>query len=375
MFLKISIIEGGYHFEVVRSYALMLLHSGHQVSILTNKTSYDNLIDVLGDKVSWYIDGKKSFIEFLSDKNEILNKQDLVICTSPQDVFGNFIKKKWNTKSYLVIHDLHNDFDVWNNLSLWKNFDLITILKSIKYLFNQYYQKRTASRQTFDKVIFPSVIMNEYAMDNYFVQDALTLPFLWNEKLSPIHERDFIKITIPGTIKQRSRDYDYCIRLFERLKSIVNVKIQVVILGQALNGEAKVIINKFINLQSEKLSIKTFNESIDQKTFDEELFDSDLLLLPLQSRWQFGVVDEIGGLTCLSGNIGDMVRFAVPSLLPEHYKLSKELESLSMRFSMKDLDKDIELITKILNQKDYNIIKQKTNEIVKSVYKNYSKLQ
>lgn len=370
--MKIAIIEGGYHFEVVRSYALMLLNSGHTVTIFTNTITRHQLTNVLENKVTWMGATNLSFTEYLNEQISGIDNHDFIICTSPQSHDGFFIQKTWTSKTFLVVHDVHNDYDVWHHLSIRTNRSITNLLKSIKYYFNRYYRRRLTARLSFDGVIFPSVCMYDYAKMNYGLKNAMVLPFLWNERISPINETEIIKITIPGTLKQRSRDYNYCITLLRSLSQQINTKLQLHLLGQTITDEAKKIKQQFLSLENDAFEVVTYDGTIDQETYDEVLFNSDLLLLPLQKKWQFGIVDEVGGLTCLSGNIGDMVRFAVPSVLPFHYALSEELEPLVLRITMEDVKKDVGLLKEIIEKKTFNTIKSNTTKIVEQINKQFS---
>lgn len=350
----------------------MLLNSGHTVTIFTNTVSRHLLSNVLKNKVTWMVDANLSFTEFLNAQISGIDNHDFIICTSPQSHDGFFIQKTWTAKTFLVVHDVHNDYDVWHHLSIRTDRSITNLLKSIKYYFNRYYQKRLTARLSFDGVIFPSIHMYEYAKKNYGVKNAIVLPFLWNERISPINETQVVKITIPGTLKQRSRDYNYCIKLFKSLSTQINSKLQLHLLGQTITEEAKKIKQQFLSLENEVFEVVTYDGTIDQETYDEVLFNSDFLLLPLQKMWQFGIVDEVGGLTCLSGNIGDMVRFAVPSVLPIHYALSEELEPLVLRITMEDVKKDVGMLKAIIEKKTFNTIKNNTPKIVEQINKQFS---
>ena len=77
--------------------------------------------------------------------------------------------------------------------------------------------------------------------------------------------------------------------------------------------------------------------------------EADLLWLPLHQQWQYGVVMEEGGISCLSGNIGDWVRFGKKALVPAHYPSPEILEE--KRWTYKDGQEAADLITTLFEQK------------------------
>jgi hypothetical protein len=153
--------------------------------------------------------------------------------------------------------------------------------------------------------------------------------------------------------------------LFRRLLNDYNgPKIQLMILGNTKSKEAKTIVNKLKSLECINFNVVSFDNEICQKEFDNHLLYTDILLLPLQKRWQYGVVDEIGGVTCVSGNIGDMVRFGLPAILPSDYYLPIELEDLCFRLSFSELEADALLLSEIIISKKYNILKSSASSIL-----------
>lgn len=156
-------------------------------------------------------------------------------------------------------------------------------------------------------------------------------------------QNDVFTIVIPGAVSQRRRDYEKVIkklRKFElnanknelrRSETLVETKqqekessagttdhLEIILLGKASGKELKVI-QDFEQSKPENISITYFTEKVSQNVFDEFMQKADILWCPIQQETKFFSQKEIYGVTKMSGNIGDAIKYGKLAVFPESY--------------------------------------------------------
>ena len=139
------------------------------------------------------------------------------------------------------------------------------------------------------------------------------LPIFYT-KFSENSDNPIFTIVIPGAVSQKRRDYERV------LKSIKNFRFpsEIIFLGKASGKELEMLQN-FEQSKSENISIKYFTEKVPQDVFDNYMQKADVLWCPIQQETEFFSQKEIYGITKLSGNIGDAVKFGKLAVFPEDY--------------------------------------------------------
>ena len=139
------------------------------------------------------------------------------------------------------------------------------------------------------------------------------LPIFYT-KFSENSDNPIFTIVIPGAVSQKRRDYERV------LKSIKNFRFpsEIIFLGKALGKELE-ILQDFEQSKPENISIKYFTEKVPQDVFDDYMQKADVLWCPIQQETEFFSQKEIYGITKLSGNIGDAVKFGKLAVFPEDY--------------------------------------------------------
>ena len=168
------------------------------------------------------------------------------------------------------------------------------------------------------------------------------LPIFFTKFLGKTQNNVFT-IVIPGSVSQRRRDYEKVIkklRKFElnanknelrRSETLVETKqqekessvgtthhLEIILLGKASGKELK-MIQDFEQSKSEKISITYFTEKVSQHVFDEFMQKADILWCPIQQETKFFSQKEIYGVTKMSGNIGDAIKYGKLAVFPESY--------------------------------------------------------
>lgn len=364
---RIAIIELAGHFEVARAYAKMALESGFSVLMVVNESNHLQLKVVFNDedKIVWLVAHDHSLDNFLSANKLIIDQCSLVICCTPEQKNGTVISKEWQATTYLVIHDVNNYFEVVKNINT--SGGLRQLLRIAKYYFTGYFSKRKKALHTFEGIIVPSPAIKAYTAVRTAMQSIVSLPFFYNEHRPVIYNHDHTTIVIPGTVNQRSRDYNM---VYETLHCMnangFDRPVNLILLGQCKGQEALKIRQKFLDMNFHWLQLTTFEAAVPQSTYDRLMLEADFYLLPLQHQWRYGIVNEIGGTTCLSGNIGDMVRYGMPVLLPNGYQIQEELMPLVTYY-----DNDVKNTAKVwgdyIENKIYNHIKHDSDKPLNAI--------
>lgn len=171
------------------------------------------------------------------------------------------------------------------------------------------------------------------------------LPIFYT-KFSGKSENETYTIVIPGAVSQKRRDYKSVIKklknlelnfeeselrrsetfvennLQERGSSVgTTQKIQVIFLGKAQGKELEMLqdFDSSTSLRMTNISIKYFTEKVPQDVFDDYMQKADVLWCPIQQETEFFSQKEIYGITKMSGNIGDAVKFGKSAIFPENY--------------------------------------------------------
>ncbi|WP_374365299.1 hypothetical protein [Cloacibacterium sp.] len=171
------------------------------------------------------------------------------------------------------------------------------------------------------------------------------LPIFFN-KFSKKPKNETYTIVIPGAVSQKRRDYEKVIKElknlelnfdegeFRRNETFVEnneqrkgssvgttLKIQVIFLGKASGNELEMLqdFDSSALLRKPNVSIKYFTEKVPQNVFDDYMQKADILWCPIQQETEFFSQKEIYGVTKMSGNIGDAIKFGKLAIFPENY--------------------------------------------------------
>lgn len=171
------------------------------------------------------------------------------------------------------------------------------------------------------------------------------LPIFFN-KFSKNSDNPIFTIVIPGAVSQKRRDYEKIIKElknlelnfnegeFRRNETFVEIneqrkgssvgttqKIQVIFLGKASGNELEMLqdFDSSALLRMPNISIKYFTEKVPQDVFDDYMQKADILWCPIQQETEFFSQKEIYGVTKMSGNIGDAIKYGKLAIFPENY--------------------------------------------------------
>ena len=347
---RLILLEHAAHFEVARSYALLFAAAGWEVVLAVNEQNAGFLRPVFEGKkeISFHVlikGGQEA--DYWSALDDLIKNSNLVIVCSHEKRSGGLWHKSGNTPWYLVIHDGYNYLNPLRHLA-WGG-GPIQWLRIGKYLATGYFSKRKKSAVQYDGWITPVPWPQEWQAQSG-VNKVVYLPFLWNESQSRPASEGF-QIVIPGTVNLRSRDYQMVTWVLELLASRdLKSGLKVTLLGKINGKSERHLLYTMQKICGAAIELTYYTKAIDSQTFDHIMEEADLLWLPLHRQWQYGVVLEEGGISCLSGNIGDWVRFGKKALVPAHYPSPEILEE--KRWTYKDGQEAADLIVALFEKKN-----------------------
>ncbi len=350
---KIGLIELASHNEVLSNYCQVLLTARYELIVFSNSFNRAQL-RLENEKLRWIIqDPTVSGPDFLRENAELLNACELLIFITVAKHFDFYRSLHTRPPRVLVMHDVVAFISPQKEFLLAETgiSRLKDIVKVLLFYLRREGQNRLRLVRSFDWLALPNLTMKKYLDQKAWkLPPTFVFDFAVHENLRYQKGEDAItRITIPGIISNKSRDYQVVLQAFQSLEYVSKIKLT--LLGKPKGHYGRKIVSAFKALQSHQLEVQYFEQFVEQSEFDTVLENTDFLLLPISRFMKVGIFREMNGFTCVSGNINDMLRFGIPALLPEFYPLPKEVEPLVGRFaSAEDLaDKLIHWI----NNKEY----------------------
>lgn len=323
---KIAYIELDTHAEIALNF-MELMNDSKVFSV--DYYFSEKILKTLGLQETENI--KKVTPENLIQKRSTDNYQ-LIIIGTVHRYFNVFEKvaEKFNTS--IICHNL--------NFVKASNFNLLSSIfkEDFKYRLKLLLKEGLLRKSNvYQKVKNLLVLDESLTNENY---KTLSIFFSLNYEKP---RKSIISIVIPGAVSQKRRNYDKIIKelknlelnfdnyefrrnetfvennLQEKESSVgTTQKIQVIFLGKAQGKELEILQN-FEQSKSENISIKYFTEKVPQNVFDDYMQKADILWCPIQQETEFFSQKEIYGITKMSGNIGDAIKFGKLAIFPENY--------------------------------------------------------
>jgi len=320
---KIAYIELDTHAEIALNF-MELMNDSKEFSV--DYYFSEKILKTLGLKESENI--KKTTSGNLIQQLSTNNYQLIIIGTVHR--YFNVIEEvaeKFNTS--IICHNLN--FVKASNLDLLSSvlkedfqYRLKLLLKEGLLKKSKVYEK-SKNLLVLDQTLKCNVILNE-AQHNQIKSETLNedyersseesftfLPIFYTKLLEKSNHPIFT-IVIPGEVSQKRRDYE---RVLKSIK-IFHFPFEIIFLGKAQGKELE-MLQDFEQSKPENISIKYFTEKVPQDVFDDYMQKADILWCPIQQETEFFSQKEIYGVTKMSGNIGDAVKFGKLAVFPENY--------------------------------------------------------
>lgn len=360
---KVSLIEFAHHSEVLLSYVLVLMQKPDiEVNIYCTQWIYDQCYVLHQyNQLKWNIkNANQAANRFLNTHLEKLNVSQLIVITSHEDSTNSILNvSKIKPTKILVCHKINTFFRPYRSIKSSSSF-YDSILFKLK-LF-KFYLKRNSVKNLLREIDFIAVD-NERLLEVYnslkLLKPCLVFPFGVRSFKSKNLQNEPLKIIVPGSVSEKSRDYDILLEALKLLKT--KRLLEVELLGKV---DKETIIKKIKSFSKFNIRITYHTSFINQKVFDAKMLSSDFLVLPIQKNMSYGPIKEDSGYTTISGNINDIIRYGLPAIAPDYYPLSSSLKKIVETYT--DTQGLSQKIDEWIASKKYQLLKNKMdNSLVK----------
>ena len=299
---KIAYIELDTHAEIARNFMdLMQDSSEFSVDYYFSK-KISNQIGQTADNI--FVAESSDIFNLLKEKN-----YDLVIIGTAHRYFDVFLKITEFFNTAVIVHNL--------------NFAKICRIQLLKNIFKKDFKYRLKLLLKEDLLSAPKVF--ETAR-NFLVLDESLLKVNLHSKFKflPVfflneyenNRTSIVTVVIPGAVSQARRNYRH---LLERIKTFSRkTQFQFVFLGKAAGKELQ-WLKDFEKDRIQNIFFKYFTEKVRQPVFDEWMRKADILWCPLQKETEFFSQKEFYGITKMSGNVGDAIKYGKTAIFPVDY--------------------------------------------------------
>lgn len=236
-------------------------------------------------------------------------KYALVIIGTVHRYFDLFFKVTGQFNTSVIVHNLN--FTKISSLQLLENVFKKDFTYRLKLLLKE---DLLSAPKVFEKAA-NLLVLDESLLKTNPQSKLNSLPvFFLNEYES--ERKSNITVVIPGAVSQERRNYR---RLLERIKTFSGERhFQFVFLGKAAGKELQ-WLKDFEKDKLQNISLKYFTEKVPQQLFDEWMQRAEILWCPLQPETEFFSQKEYYGITKLSGNLGDAIKYGKIAVFPSDY--------------------------------------------------------
>ena len=301
-------------------------------------------------------DSKEFFVDYYFSEKILktlgLQETENIKKATPENLIQQLSTDNYQLIIIGTVHRYFNVFDkiaeqintsiICHNLNFVKvsNFDLLSSIfkEDFKYRLKLLLKEGLLRKSNVYQKAKNLLVLDE----NLTKEKYSNLPLFYT-KFSQKSENEIFTIVIPGAVSQKRRDYDKVIKElknlelnfdnyeFRRNETFVENNLQekgssvgttqnleIIFLGKAQGKELEILQN-FEQNKPENISIKYFTEKVPQNVFDDYMQKADILWCPIQQETEFFSQKEIYGVTKMSGNIGDAIKFGKLAIFPENY--------------------------------------------------------
>lgn len=303
---KIAYIELDTHAEIARSF-MDLMHDSNDFSV-----DY-----YFSKKISKQI-GQTVHNIFVAESSDIFNilkekNYDLVIIGTVHRYFDTFLEITEHFNTSVIVHNLN--FTKISRFQLLKNI----FKKGFKYRLKLLVKEDLLSAPKVFETARNLLVLDESLLKTNPQSKLKFLPVFFFKEYE-INRKSIITIVIPGGVCQERRDY---VHILKRIKDFKRkTHFQFVFLGKVVGKELQ-WLKDFEKDKIQNISFKYFTEKVPQPLFDEWMRKADILWCPLKKETEFFSQKESYGITKMSGNVGDAIKYGKLAIFPENYPNSQ----------------------------------------------------
>ena len=321
---QICIICIDHHFDVLDNILFLLAKAPVKIHLFTSHKIL-TLIRASKDIVASTILCQNSNLQkkVLEQKSLLLTSSQILIIT----VYRNFkfyyqLSKQFSVS--IIIHNSHFAFQDgrYSCGSGSMKDKLIRMYRNTMMGQNRYKKRLLGHVQM---IYFLSSHTLEYAKSNYpaYKQKMSLLPYRYSIPIRKIQNGSFC-IVIPGGANITNRNYQ---PFFQWINNYVpSRKVEVVFLGISTDSEVKSIKKSIRHVKSDLVTIRFFDQYLDQNDYHQWLLKASILLAPLNWEATYLGYCEMYGYSKISGSVADCIKAQVPLLIPAFYPFRGRIE-------------------------------------------------
>ncbi|MFN1217451.1 hypothetical protein ACKW6Q_10835 [Chryseobacterium kwangjuense] len=300
---KIAYIEIDTHAEIAQAFMDIMKDSSEFTVDYYFSKKIGDLVEQSGEMV------------FLSDSSMImeqlkLKKYDLIIIGTVHRYFNTFhaLVQKYNTA--VIVHNINFSNASKSALmaSVFKG-DLIYRLK-LWWKEGLFYTSK-AYRSAKNLLVLDEELSS---------QKLKFLPLFYSKSFEK-PENMKLTIVIPGGVSQKRRDYDHVFKTIRNLKP--EEECEFIFLGKAGDKELKQL-EQLARQLPDKVSIRYFSDRVSHLDFEKGMRQADVLWCPIRRKTEFFSREEIYGITKMTGNLGDAIKYGKTAIFPKDYPAKLE---------------------------------------------------
>ncbi len=320
--MKIAIVELNFHFDSLDSLCKLFTTGNNELFVFTKKELYQRLSEIKeSPKITFHLQ-TGTRIGFIKKNLEIINSCDFIFVNTISRDFRLFSSIKFNPVTIARIHNINKTFDPWHHMlftvspvRMWKTFSYF-IRDGILGLF---FVSRKGAINNIDYFTFPDENMLLHVEKKHYLPKEKLWPVLpikfYTGFIPAAISGSTLKITIIGAVDFRRKDYFTAIAGIANAANLLKKHVQLTFLGKAI-GKDKFLLDEMIsNTRCEWLTVRTFDNFVNQEDFKTELENTNLLVSPTKDFALIEIYREQYGVTKMSGAISDMVAYAIPIIL------------------------------------------------------------
>lgn len=225
-----------------------------------------------------------------------------------------------------------------HNLNYWFN----ARFRTWKY----YKQRRLKQRllEAFDHIVVDEGLLTYLKNERprlFRKHSFLAVPFTLFHERGPLRhkrspdEQGRLKVVLPGSIYQESRNYQAVLEVIERFameKSAITFSFA----GPAIGEHGRQVVERLeqVNQRHAGIAIHYPLEiPATSDLFEREMETADVLLSPLNAVFDALGTREYYGKTKVTGAIGDMITYQLPGIIPEYIPIPPGLKGSVFHYS------------------------------------------
>jgi len=310
------------------------------VTVFTIESIFSQIKEELEENISafeWIIKGERENTgSFLKRIEKICNKRiDLLIINSIRNweflffnpkckkIFWIYSVKSWFKPINAILAFIHIKI---KEINFFKN--IITIKENLQIAIS-----RKFILPKYDGIIVEYSPLKNYIQEYYNYEKGIYIFPNWPAKdIKYRSNNKKIRFIVPGNMSKNRRNYEIVLRVFEDLFNKHNESIELFLLGKPQGKYGKIIISICKKLKDHGHNIFYFEEYIPYDNFKELFINSDMVIAPLNLKYESGYINELYSITKGTGVTSDCIKYGKPLVVPKEFKIAEEFKTSFLKY-------------------------------------------